>query len=224
MVNIHKFYTSKAWRELRAILLHERLSYCEECSGFFSQSELVAHHIKPITHENIHDANITLNSNNIKLLCAKCHNRIHERLFKPKASKSVYIIWGAPCSGKTSYVNELLEYGDIIFDIDSVWQAVSGQERYIKPEQCKAVIFGLRDSFFDMVATRSGKWNNAYIITSVNHSYVDSIRGRLHAELVIVPTSKDICLERAKKNRPEEFVKYIDDWFKFNGQYLIEEK
>lgn len=37
------------------------------------------HHIKELSPENIHDANVTLNFANLRLLCRKCHGEVHSK-------------------------------------------------------------------------------------------------------------------------------------------------
>jgi len=64
------FYNSKAWRELRLYVCQSRHWTCEECGGYGNQ----VHHIVEITPDNINDPNVTLNENNLQLLCEECHN------------------------------------------------------------------------------------------------------------------------------------------------------
>ena len=64
------FYNSSAWKNLRLYICESRLWTCEECGGYGDQ----VHHIIEITPENINDFNITLNEDNLQLLCEECHN------------------------------------------------------------------------------------------------------------------------------------------------------
>ena len=78
---VEKFYNSKAWKEIREAYYNSQLGICERCgqAGFF------VHHKKYITIDNIHDAEITLNWDNLELLCKKCHIQEH---FKQEAEYS----------------------------------------------------------------------------------------------------------------------------------------
>lgn len=64
------FYNSKKWKDLRLYIRESRHWTCEECGGYGDQ----VHHIIEITPENINNPDITLNENNLQLLCEECHN------------------------------------------------------------------------------------------------------------------------------------------------------
>ena len=66
-----KFYNSSAWKRLSEYIRVSRHFTCEECGEYGTQ----VHHIEEITPENINDASITLNENNLQLLCEECHNK-----------------------------------------------------------------------------------------------------------------------------------------------------
>lgn len=64
------FYNSKKWKDLRLYICQSRHYTCEECGDYGDQ----VHHIIEITPNNINDPNITLNEDNLQLLCEECHN------------------------------------------------------------------------------------------------------------------------------------------------------
>ena len=64
------FYNSTQWRKLSAYIRNKYNHTCQECGEFGDQ----VHHIIEITPDNIHDTNITLNEDNLTLLCDACHN------------------------------------------------------------------------------------------------------------------------------------------------------
>lgn len=64
------FYNSVAWKKLRLYICESRHWTCEECGDYGDQ----VHHIQEITPDNINDVNITLNEDNLQLLCEECHN------------------------------------------------------------------------------------------------------------------------------------------------------
>ena len=67
------FYQSKAWKTMRKYIRIKYKSICQECG----KNGFLVHHIKPVTDANLHDEMITLNENNLTLLCIDCHNYIH---------------------------------------------------------------------------------------------------------------------------------------------------
>ena len=75
-----KFYSSKAWQACRNEYARDRHYLCENClrKGIYRAGEIVHHKIEldPI---NINNPEITLNFNNLELLCRDCHAAMHEQ-------------------------------------------------------------------------------------------------------------------------------------------------
>ena len=224
--NLFEFYRSKEWDDFRKIVIADRIRddgfiYDELTNKPIVKAyDIILHHIEPLTDENVFDYNISLNPANIMILSFKSHNIIHERLCKPM--REVFLVYGAPLSGKSSWVNENRTEGDLVVDIDSIWQCISGCERYTKPNRLKPVAFKIRDTLLDAVKYRLGRWERAFVIGGYP---LTSERERLAAELgareILIDTPREICLERLEaaadgRNR-EEWQRYIDEWFgKFN--------
>lgn len=72
------FYKSKAWKDCRADYLKSVGGLCERClaSGRYSPGEIVHHKIH-LTPENINDPSVTLNWDNLELVCRDCHADLH---------------------------------------------------------------------------------------------------------------------------------------------------
>ncbi len=67
------FYLSRAWRRVRNYIFKRDFGICVRCG---EPGEIVHHRIH-LTAENIHDENITLNEENLELLCRDCHALEH---------------------------------------------------------------------------------------------------------------------------------------------------
>lgn len=199
------FYNSRQWHDVRMQLINERADndgvvHCAECGKpIVNRHDLIAHHVKPLTMQNVNDFAVSLNPENILLVHAACHNEIHGR-FGYCAQRKVYYVYGAPCSGKTSFVNSVKGNSDLVVDMDNVWQAITGGQRYEKPNALKTNAFGVLECLTDMVKTRAGKWERAYVIEG---GAVKGIRERkiesLGAEPIFIDTSKEECLKKAAK-------------------------
>ena len=74
-----QFYKSQAWKTTRAAVFSARKGLCDLClkQGLYVPAEIV-HHKTPLTPANISDPNITLNWDNLQLLCRGCHARMHD--------------------------------------------------------------------------------------------------------------------------------------------------
>lgn len=224
--SLSEFYNSKEWRSFRSMLIAQRTNpidgvLYDEFNGapLLKAYDIVLHHKQPLTMQNVNDFSVSLNPENIMIVSQKSHNEIHAR-FGYIAQRKVYIVYGAPCSGKTTFVNNIKGNSDLVVDIDNIWQCVTGGQRYEKPNALKQNVFGLRDCLLDMVRTRAGKWERAFIITS---GAVKGIREReietYGAESIFIDESKDTCLQRLysdcnrTQTQKEEWHKYIDNWF-----------
>ncbi len=190
---------------------------CAHCGGVITRAyDCIGHHVVELTEENVNDACISLNPENVVLVHHRCHNRIHNKL--GYSQRRVYVVWGSPLSGKSTWVKDSMNAGDLVVDMDSIWQCVSGLERYEKPGRLKAVVFGVRDSLLDMVRYRRGKWLNAYVIGGYPYE-AERVRliNSLGAEGIFIDTEKEECLRRlnacADKRDKSEWEKYIFDWW-----------
>ena len=228
MYSLDNFYRGKDWRLLLKQLKIDRVNedgqiICAHCGKPIVKAyDIIGHHTIELTDENVNDFSISLNPDLIILVHARCHNYIHNKLGYGR--RQVYIVYGPPCSGKTTYVKEAALEGDLIIDLDSIWQAVSGCDRYVKPGRLNAIVFSVRDCLLDSVKYRRGRWNNAYIIGGYPLS---SERERLIKELgareVFIDTSKEDCIANLKADTArasEEWLQYIEDWFRKHQRVL----
>ena len=212
---VNSFYKSDEWITLRQIVIAERLTpdgltICEYCHKPILKSyDIILHHTIPLTPENVDDANISLNPKLLQIVHLKCHNRIHNKL----GNGNVYLVYGSPLSGKSTYVKDNAEYGDIIVDIDNIWQCISGCDRYVKPKKLNANVFGLHNELIRMIRMRVGQWNNAFIVGGYPLiGERERLCRSLGAKEIFIDTPKDECIRRAAE-RSEEWLKYIDDWW-----------
>lgn len=219
--NLFEFYRSDEWKNFRDVVISERTKddgfIYDEVTGkpITKAYDLILHHKIELTEENVKDYNISLNPDNIMIVSHKTHNIIHNKLGYSR--RQVFLVYGSPLSGKTTWVTDNMNEGDIVVDMDSIWQCVSGCDRYVKPNRLKSVVFKVRDTLIESIKYRYGKWNNAYIIGGYPYQ---SERERLCKELgareVFIDVSKDECIERlnACEDRDKgEWLKYIEDWF-----------
>lgn len=197
---IHAFYCRKDYLDLAQACKIKSGGVCAKCGGVFDISELRPHHKVELTLDNIDDVNVTLNPDNIEVLCHDCHNAAHKRFGYAVGAKHVYLVYGSPCAGKTTYVNSVATRNDLIVDLDKIHRAICICGLYDKPDATKRVAFNVRDYLLDEVrtATPRRKWQDAYIIGT----YPDRIDRDVFvqdygAELVHIDTSKEECIKRA---------------------------
>lgn len=226
MFDLYSFYRSKEWVELLKQLKIERANdegqiICEYCGKPIVRAyDIIGHHDVELTEDNVNDYEISLNKDNIKFVHHKCHNMIHNKL--GYSYREVYLVYGAPMSGKRSWVDSVRNDGDLIIDIDSIWECVSGCKRYMKPNRLKSIVFKIRNELLESVKYRNGKWQNVYIIGSYP---LVSERERLCKELgareIFIESTRDECVQKLFSLDDEDFrkidkanyLRYIDEWF-----------
>ena len=75
---LHNFYKSNAWKLAREIKIRNANGKCERCGALGEE----VHHKIRLTVENVNEPTISLNQDNLELLCKKCHNKEHKRFTK----------------------------------------------------------------------------------------------------------------------------------------------
>ena len=191
------------------------LLICARCGKpILHKYDCIGHHRIELNDDNVNDYSISLNPDNVELIHFKCHNKEHKRFDGTQWTgfqQRVYIVWGSPCSGKSTWVNENANDDDLILDLDRIWGAICNSDREHKPGRLKAVVFAIRDEMINQIKTRSGKWRCAYVIGGYPH---DTDRQRLadllRAELIHIDTSKEVCMDRAPN---DEWRGFIEEWW-----------
>lgn len=228
-----QFYKSKQWEAFRKVIIEQRTDadgyvHCCECGKPILQKyDLIIHHKQELSEANVNDVMVALNPDNVECICFKCHNKIHERFTEGHGAtakpvrKHVYIVYGSPAAGKSTWVHSVASQYDLIVDLDNIWQMISINDRYVKPPALKSVVFQMRDKMYDIIKYRSGKWHNAFIITGgALAGDRDRLKQRVGAdELIFIDTPMDECIKRIQKRDMDDahvgmWLEYIADWFK----------
>ena len=153
-------------------------------------------------------------------LCASCHGKHtakaqpggwNERwqavMVKPRCNLTLIV--GPPCSGKTTYVREHMEPGDLVIDYDAIAQALGSPSTHDHPASLHPFILAARDALLDRM-TRQHDAPRAWLIKC--EPTRDDITNA--ATIVPVTASRDDCHARAElSQRPERWHGYIDEWF-----------
>lgn len=220
---LQAFYKSRRWESFVAGLRSERTNadgflICEHCGQPIVKAyDCIGHHIEELTDDNVDDVTISLNPANIQLVHFKCHNEIHQRFgYGGRLVQCVYIVYGAPCAGKRSWVRDVAEYEDLVLDIDKLWAAVRADKcaDREKPNAIKNNVFMLRDQMIDMIRVRRGRWRNAYIIGGYPlQGERERLADNVGADKIIfIDTAREVCEARAKLIS-DEMLNYVADWF-----------
>ena len=217
--SLRDFYRSKEWQEFREVVIGQRIeedgTVHDEVTGkpIVKKYDIVLHHKEELTEQNVNDRNISLNPDNIMIISHETHNKLHKR-FGYSGERKVYIVYGSPCAGKSTWVNKVANYGDLILDLDSIWEAITVSDKYNKPDALKRNVFAIRDEILNQIKMRVGNWSQAFVIGGYpNKMDRERLAEKLGAELIYIDTDKDTCLSRAKNDEWKGFIeKYFQDF------------
>lgn len=215
--NRWEFYRSKEWASFRQVFLSERLArdgelICEHCGKVILHPyEAILHHKVELDDMNVFDVNVSLNPDNIMLVCPKSHNAIHERWGYVSRVQKIIVVWGSPCAGKSEYVMEGAGSKDLIIDMDRLYTAMTtDQDR----GAVKGNVLSVYRSLIDMVRTRNGRWRTAWIVRTLplNIDRENIIRELGGGELIHIDTPMDVCMETAKE-RGGDWPSWVEQYW-----------
>lgn len=126
----------------------------------------------------------------------------------------VYLVYGSPCSGKSTYINEHLQRCDLVCDVDHIYSAITMQNPHDAELYTHEVACQLANTLADIIRDRKGNWKNAYVVSIANTAEkLQEAKERVNAdEAVFIDTPYEVCMDRAKE-RPFYFQFLIEEWF-----------
>lgn len=68
-----EFYHSAAWRRLARAFLLSKNCICEQCGA----PAVIVHHKTHLNPSNVDNPAISMNPDNLQVLCLECHNKEH---------------------------------------------------------------------------------------------------------------------------------------------------
>ena len=127
---------------------------------------------------------------------------------------SVTVISGPPCSGKTTYIQDHAEPGDLIVDWDVLAVALTGTRRPSK--DLARFVADARDAVLAKVATGTVDVN-VWVVTTEQGDRLRMLADRLGATVHTMGTDLQTCLARLREDPDGRDVAYAADgihrWF-----------
>lgn len=224
MFALSNFYKSDKWKEFRKYLIDKRTNkqdgfIYDEITGerIIHKYDIILHHTIVLTESNVNDWDISLNEDLIQIVSHHTHNILHNR-FGCEGTRHIYLVYGCVGAGKSEYVNSVASSNDLILNIDNIYQCISVNNRYENSKRLSKNVFTIRDCILDMIYTRKGNFQNAYIIGGYPFERDrEELVNRLGAEEIFIDKTIDECLYNVS-NRPDIYKKYVNEWFEvFNS-------
>ena len=132
----------------------------------------------------------------------------------------VIIVWGSPASGKTTYVKENMEEGDLVIDLDYIKQSISLSAKTECNDNLLDIAIGIRELLYDRVADREVDADNVWIVAGLptaEERELLSVRVKA-TKLIHIDTGEKECIRRAMadKDRIDKDiqVRIINKWFR----------
>ena len=130
----------------------------------------------------------------------------------------VYLIYGSPCSGKSTYINSHMSDNDIVCDVDLLYQAIGNHDAHDADLYVHETALQLKQKLMDIIRDRQGGWKDAYVVSIANtdEKLKKDIKRVNADEAIFIDTPYEVCLDRAKE-RPPYFVWLIQEWFEMRN-------
>lgn len=242
-----QFYKSQEWRRARQDYVDSREAVdgglCELCQ---EDPGVEVHHKIFLRPENIDDENITLNPENFELLCYACHKRQHDAaralaLLQAKQREGkkgvlvngsyyydengeiqpfrVYLVWGAPGSGKTTHVRKHMQEGDVVIDLDLIGRALSMADKTDVPRNVERIAYDIRDYLYTRIAQRELDAKRVWVIAGLpKRAQRQEVASKLNAELIFIESSFHECYthilhDDERKDKALQLA-IIEKWFR----------
>lgn len=216
------FYRSKEWAEFRRVTIESRMHadgfvYCEHCGKPIVKAyDIILHHQTELTLDNVNEADIAFGDSNIQLVHFRCHNDIHNRF--GTYTRHIYLVYGSPLSGKSTFTKERAGVHDLIIDIDRIYEAITNNPPYIKSNRVFENVKAVQDCLLDCVKHKRGKWVNAFIISGMPYKGErERFCNEYGAEPILIECDKETALERLASVQDGRDISawsgYIDTWF-----------
>ena len=138
----------------------------------------------------------------------------------------VFIVCGSPASGKTTYVKENIEPGDMVVDIDYIMQAISFYKKDERTDNLLGIVLKIRDFIYQEIRSNRILTKRIWVIACLPKE-VDrqNLSQRLRATVIDIDTPQEECIARALKDN-ERFdkqhqIEMIENYFnERNNLYL----
>jgi hypothetical protein len=101
----------------------------------------------------------------------------------------ITVVYGLPASGKTTWVGEQRQWGDVVWDFDVMMVALTGQVRSKRADDCIPLVQGMRDGLVRALADHTIEQDAWIIVTKEDQAR--AIAQRVGGDLIEMKVDED---------------------------------
>ncbi len=190
----------RAGQTLRKSILKRDMGLCVMCTsmGLTRPAEEVDHIVSLANGGT--DA-----ASNLRSLCKPCH-KVKTKIelwphlvpYLPEFKTKVVVVCGPPACGKTHYINEHKQPGDVVLDIDDILQA-QGITRLNRTE--KQIEIALTERNVRLYTLCNKNTGTIWLPTTASHPTTRKLwKERTGGEVVLLRVCPSVCIERIQSD------------------------
>lgn len=131
---------------------------------------------------------------------------------------TVYVVTGPPAAGKSTWVREHAQPGDITIDYDTLVQALSPDQPSDPVEQSPYVVMAAqaaRDAAFNESADAA--MADVYLVHAMPDRHALNRYRKHGCQIITIDPGYDECMRRAQDQRTPRQAAIVDDWYRRRG-------
>lgn len=128
---------------------------------------------------------------------------------------TLYVVTGPPAGGKSTWVQEQAQPGDIVIDFDLLAVALTGPgaSSHGHRDPLAKVTFQARRAAI-REALKYASSHEVFIIHSMPKPADAALYAEHGAEIVVVDPGREVVLERCARMRPSDAVAVVNRWYR----------
>lgn len=198
-------YKTGQWRKQRQAVLDRDAHLCQIGGEHCTRNATSVNHIVPRSA-----GGPPLDPSNLRSSCRSCNQTHHSQEGWRNSPTRITLVWGPPCAGKSTYVQDHAKPGDLVIDFDLIAQSFGSPNTHDHSQTVTDVANRVRNKRLGRL--RLGKYNTprAWIVSANNQAL---LQYPYHEEVLLDPGPTVAHTRAVEANRPYRWHQLIDDWY-----------